>query len=393
VRFFALSFGCIVGSGWVVVLGDWLKACGPAGVVLGMLAGGSVMLANSGAYAELIARYPMAGGEFVFAQKVFGNRTAFLVGWFWTLSLIAVAVFEATALAWLLETLVPAMKGPTLYVSLDTPVTADALGVALIGTMLVAIANYRGGLSAATLQTILSFVFLALAVLIILLGFALGSFSNLEPLVHGDHAKPWWLGALWIFAIAPLFLNGFQSVAQTVEERAENVSFARVAASMVLALLGGMGFYGLVTLAAASAQPWQSLLDRPMVTAAAFANLLPHHVLSVLVLVAAALSVVRVWNGVTIWTARLLMAQARAGFLPAWLGATHKHHGSPTAAVIFVAICTAGVHCSEEAPSFRWSTWHRCASPAIWYLSASRLCACAQHMKLRFCRTARLAVC
>jgi hypothetical protein len=24
VRIFALSFGCIVGSGWVVVLGDWL---------------------------------------------------------------------------------------------------------------------------------------------------------------------------------------------------------------------------------------------------------------------------------------------------------------------------------------------------------------------------------
>ena len=47
IRFFALSFGCIVGSGWVVVLGDWLRPCGPAGVVIGMCAGGSVMLANS----------------------------------------------------------------------------------------------------------------------------------------------------------------------------------------------------------------------------------------------------------------------------------------------------------------------------------------------------------
>jgi amino acid transporter len=78
-----------------------------------------------------------------------------------------------------------------------------------------------------------------------------------------------------------------------------------------------------------------------MATAAAFAHLLPHHMLSVLVLAAAALSVARLWNGVTIWAARLLMAQARAGFLPAWLGAAHEHHGSPTTAVIFVAICTA----------------------------------------------------
>ena len=46
------------------------------------------MLANSGAYAELIARYPVAGGEFVFARAVFGDRTGFFVGWLWTLSLI-----------------------------------------------------------------------------------------------------------------------------------------------------------------------------------------------------------------------------------------------------------------------------------------------------------------
>ena len=110
---------------------------------------------------------------------------------------------------------------------------------------------------------------------------------------------------------------------------------------MAFALLVGIGFYCLVTLAAASAQPWQTVLDRPMVTAAAFANLLPHHALSILVLVAATFSVVRVWNGVAIWTSRLLMAQARAGFLPAWLGATHERHGSPTTAVIFVAVSTA----------------------------------------------------
>src|SRR5215469_15733527 len=107
IQIFALSFGCIIGSGWVVVLGEWLRACGPAGVALGMLAGGGVMLANSGAYAELIARFPVAGGEFTFVRQVFGDRAAFMVGWLWTLSLLAVVAFEATALPWLLEALVP----------------------------------------------------------------------------------------------------------------------------------------------------------------------------------------------------------------------------------------------------------------------------------------------
>jgi amino acid transporter len=341
IRFFALSFGCIVGSGWVVVLGDWLRSCGPLGVVFGMLAGCSVMLANSGAYAELISRFPVAGGEFVFAQRLFGDRAAFFVGWLYALSLIAVVAFEATALPWILETLVPAIKGPTLYTSLDSPVSADSLLIGLSGTTIIAVMNYCGTRKAATLQTALSFAFLVLAVLLVILGFALGSFGNLRPMVLGDHGKPWWVGALWIFATAPLFLNGFQSVAQTVEARAENVTFPRIAASMALALAVSVAFYCLVTLAAASAQPWQTLLDRPMATAAAFGGLTPHHALATLVLVAAALSVARVWNGVSIWAARLLVAQARAGFLPAVFGAVNERDGSPTFSVIFVAICTA----------------------------------------------------
>jgi basic amino acid/polyamine antiporter, APA family len=341
VRFFAVSFGCIVGSGWVIVLGDWLKAAGPGGVVLGMLVGGTVLLANSGAYAELIARYPKAGGEFLFARHVFGDRTAFLVGWLSTLSLLAVVAFEATALPWVLETLVPQIKGRTLYVALQVPVTLDALLIGFGGTIVVALLNFRGVRSAASMQTILSFAFLALAVLIVALGFAYGSFHNLAPLLYTAAGKPWWVGCLWIFAITPFFLNGFQSVAQTVEERDASVTFARVAASMALALTVSIGFYCLVTLAAASAQPWQTLINQPLATAAAFDTLLPHHLLSALVLITAALAIVRVWNGAAIWTARLLMAQARAGFLPARLGAVHERYGSPAGAVIFVGICNA----------------------------------------------------
>jgi amino acid transporter len=325
----------------VVVLGDWLRACGPAGVVFGMLAGCSVMLANSGAYAELISRYPVAGGEFVFARRLFGDRTAFLVGWLYTLSLISVVAFEATALPWILETLVPAIKGPTLYTSLGSAVTADALLIGLSGAAVVALMNHFGARSAATMQTVLSFAFFVLAILLVALGFALGSTDNLRPWVLGDHGKPWWVGSLWIFATAPLFLNGFQSVAQTVEERTENVTFPRIAASMALALLVSVVFYSLITLAAATAQPWQSLLGRPLATAAAFGALLPHQALSTLVLVAAALSVARMWNGVSIWITKLLVAQARAGFLPAPFGAVNERRGSATFSVIFVALCTA----------------------------------------------------
>src|SRR5262249_27223907 len=151
--------------------------------------------------------------------------------------------------------------------------------------------------------------FVALAALIVVLGLSLGSPANLKPLVSGNGTNPWWVGSLWIFATATFFLNGFQAVAQTAGERSWEVNFALVARSMVLALLIAIAFYCLVTLAAASAQPWKTLLQRPLATAAAFENLLPGRLLSILVLVTAAISIVRVWNGVALWATRLLMAQ------------------------------------------------------------------------------------
>jgi len=324
-----------------VVLGEWLRACGPAGVALGMLAGGGIMLANSGAYAELIARFPVAGGEFTFVRQVFGDRAAFMVGWLWTLSLLAVVAFEATALPWLLEALMPRLRGPVLYTSLNVPVSADALAIGLTGTIVIAVLNYRGIRSAATFQSVLAIAFMVLAFVIVGAGIALGSWHNTEPLVSGAQGRPWWMGSLWIFAITPFFLNGFQSVAQTVEERGARVTFASIARTMALAIVIAIGFYCLITFAAASASPWQSLIDRPLATAAAFEALLPGRILAILVLTAATLSVVRVWNGAAIWATRLLLAQARAGFLPTAIATVHPRTGAPAGAVMFVAICNA----------------------------------------------------
>ncbi|MBL8266292.1 MAG: hypothetical protein JNL55_07920, partial [Steroidobacter sp.] len=66
-QYFALAFGTIVGSAWVVVLGDWLRVAGPGGASLAFIAGALLMSLLAGVYAELSARMPEAGGEFIFA--------------------------------------------------------------------------------------------------------------------------------------------------------------------------------------------------------------------------------------------------------------------------------------------------------------------------------------
>src|SRR5258708_20713037 len=43
--------------------------------------GGAVALAGALAYAELAARRPKAGGEYVYLREAFGGLAAFLTGW------------------------------------------------------------------------------------------------------------------------------------------------------------------------------------------------------------------------------------------------------------------------------------------------------------------------
>ena len=52
-QYLALGFGTMIGSAWVILLGDWLGEAGPGGAVLGFLAGGVVVMIVGACYAEL----------------------------------------------------------------------------------------------------------------------------------------------------------------------------------------------------------------------------------------------------------------------------------------------------------------------------------------------------
>lgn len=113
--FFALSFGTIVGSAWLAVLGHWLSSAGPGGALLGFVLGATVVLLIAFCYGELAARLPHAGGEFLYALRGIGERAAFAVGWFLTLDAIAVSAFEGIVLAMFVTQLLPNIAGPLLY--------------------------------------------------------------------------------------------------------------------------------------------------------------------------------------------------------------------------------------------------------------------------------------
>jgi amino acid transporter len=343
-QFFALAIGVIIGSGWVVLIGDLLKVGGLGGTIAGFAIGGIIMMLVAAAYGEVTSKIPLAGGEFIFAYKVFGPLAGFAVGWFVTLYLVTSVAFEAISLAAILQTLVPALRGPTLYMLLGYPVTMGGVSIGVAGVALITFLNYRDVRLVVRFQSVVTYGFLAVAFGVVVLGISLGKVANLHPLFVEGSGKSPWVGAFWIFATSAYFLTGFQAIPQAIEERAEGVSSKTVLRLMVLSVATAALFLCLVVLAVGMAAPWEQTSAEPMTTAVALSRLGPGHILATVVLIAAAASLLKTWNALALMVGRLLMAQARENILPAWLAAVHPVHKTPAAASLLVGGLTlAGI--------------------------------------------------
>ncbi len=338
--YFALAFGAIVGSGWVVVLGDWLRAAGPGGTVVGFLAGALVTAIIVMCYGELASRFPTAGAEFMYTFETLGARPAFLVGWFITLYAVAVCAFEAIALGWLVRTLLPAVSLGTAYTIADTPVTWDGLGIGTTAALLIGVLHYRGASSAISFQNVVTYAFIAVSTVVILCGLSFGSLANVRPVFSPAIAgRSLWSGIFWIFSTCAFFLAGWQAAFHAIEERRSSVSTSQVVGSAVAAVAGAALFYSAIVVSAACTVPWLSLIDKELPAAAAFAAI-GNGVLGTVILAAAVASITKTWTAVAWIASRVLFAQARHGLLPRSLATTDSRSGAPKRAIIVVTVLT-----------------------------------------------------
>jgi len=338
--FFSLAFGAIVGSGWVVLLGDWLKAAGPGGASLGFLAGALVMVLVALCYGELAARSTAAGGEFLYTLETFGRFPAFLVGWFLTLYSVAICAFEAIALAWMLRAVAPMIALPAAYHVGSSAVAWDALLVGVGGALGIAALHGRGAAAAIRFQSAVTYGFIALSVFLIVLGLCAGNARNLEPLFAAPANSSWSAGACWVFATCAYFLNGWQAAIHAIEERRANLSPRHIIVCVVAAIAASALFYCGIILSSASIMPWQRLAILDLPAAAAFRSIGPHGIFGTVVLVAAVISLAKTWSAMTWMSSRLIFAQARCGLLPQWLAQVDPSTGVPRRALWVVSAFT-----------------------------------------------------
>jgi basic amino acid/polyamine antiporter, APA family len=141
---------------------------------------GGMALAGALSYGELAARYPEAGGGYVYLREIYGRRLAFLYGW---KCLLVMDPGITAALA----------SGLAAYVSYLVPLSPLGLRAVAVGAIaLAALINIRGSaLSGRVLQG-LTFLKLGALAAIVLLAFGLGrgDWSHFVPLVERHPGAP-----------------------------------------------------------------------------------------------------------------------------------------------------------------------------------------------------------
>ncbi len=341
-QFLSLGFGTMIGSAWVILLGNWLGEAGPGGAVLGFIGGALVVMTIGACYAELTALLPEAGSEFIYAHRVYGRGVAFTVGWFLILYLVSVTVFEAIALAWIAELLIPAWKSAALYSAFGSSITAEMLLVGIGAALVIFALNFMGTQVAVTSHSILTYGFLLVVLCILGALLAHGRVENMHPLFATTNGKPWWMGTGGIFAFCAYALNGFQAIPQAIEERSGSTRLRTIGIIIIASIAAAAVFYCLVIVAASVATPWRTLVAAPLPMIAAAATL-PHGDTFVLILlIATAVSLVKAWNGVFMMAVRLTVAMARAGYIPPALARLQPRVGSPAAALALIAALNIG---------------------------------------------------
>jgi len=341
-HYLGLGIGSIIGVGWVVVAGDWLVRGGPLGAILGFVLGGLLLIFIGLCYAELTPAIPVAGGEVAFAYKAFGSGISFLTGWFLSFAYIAICPFEAVAIGWIIEYLIPGLKLKPLYVFGGNPVSLVSIGAGVIASVFIIGINYLGVKNSARFQAITtSLIFVCVAIFTVV-AVVKGDFSNMTPLFAGGGGTSIAvLGSLIaILGIVPFYYSGFDTIPQGAEESGRKLDPRHLGRAIIVSILIGAAFYGVVILALSVCMPWKEILKFDLPTANAFRVAFGYDWAAKLVLLAAFFGLITSFNGFFIASTRVVFASGRGGLLPKWFGDVDEKHQTPKNAILFVGLLT-----------------------------------------------------
>ena len=335
-NYFALGFGTMIGTGWVVLMDDWLGRGGPLGAMLGFALGGILLLPVGYTYGQWVRRLPDAAGEAAYTAEVFPPFVGYLTGWIMLLAYLIVCPWEAVAVGKLAAYLFPQLDAIELYRVAGVPVFLPRLLLGLLLTLFLGYLNYRGIRASATFQNwATSAVLLVFFVMVVISGRS-GAAAHLRPLF--SHAPL--VSVLLTLQIVPYFVTGFESVPKVAEEAHPGFPSGDFFKAIAMALLVGAGFYVFVIGAVSYIAPWQGLLGQRFATAIAFEQGAHSVAIARVILAISLVGLLQVFNGNFVAATRLLFAYGRRKTISPVFAKVQPIYQTPTAAILAVSAAT-----------------------------------------------------
>jgi basic amino acid/polyamine antiporter, APA family len=340
VEYFTFGFGSMVGVGWVVLIDDWLSRGGPGGAMLGFLAGGLLLLPVALTYGRLVRDIPDAGSEIAYAEGVFPRSVSFAAGWTMVLAYAIVCPWEAVAIGNLLARVFPGMNSLPLYALAGKTIYAPRLFVGLLLTAMIAAVNLRGMRVSGLFQDVATFGLLAIFAVFTALGFLEGDASNWQPLFARPGVAGAWLSVFLVLQIVPYFMTGFESVGKGSEEARPGFDSRHFGRAILLAACVGCLFYVTIVAVVSFVFPWKALVAGHLGTEAAFEKAFGSRLLARVIVFAAFLSLLKIFNGNFVASTRLLFGIGRRGLVHPALARVDALHGTPRNAIFLMALLT-----------------------------------------------------
>jgi amino acid transporter len=334
-------------------------------------------------YGQLVRTMPDAAGEIAYTAAVFPRSISFATGWMMLLAYYIVCPWEAVAIGRIASYIFPAMNSFELYRVAGKPVFLPHLVIGLALTALLTAMNYRGIRMRASFQNMTTFGTIALVATFIIAGLRHGSVQNLQPLFSASAP----VSILLVLQIVPYFMTGFESIGKASEEASSQFQSRRFLLAIMTAMLVGIGFYVSVIAATAYVAPWQNLVHERFATAVAFERAVGTRWIVSVIMSAAVLSLLEVFNGNFVAATRLLFALGRRGLADSRLGYVHPDNRTPAVAVVSIGLFTAACMFAGESILVPIAEVGSLASALGW------MAACASYLRMKpgpFGRTAAI---
>jgi Amino acid transporters len=334
-----VAFGAMIGWGWVVSSGQWIRSGGVIGTVLGFVIGGIMIYFVGLTYAELTTAMPKCGGEQVFSFMAFGPTGSYICIWALILSYLGVVCYEACSFPTILQYLFPQIYQGYMYTIAGYDVYASWVAVGALMAAFIVLINIRGTKKSAVMQTVFTLAIAGVGILLLAGSVVNGDAANIETQAfQGTGASGVLENVARIAIMTPFFFFGFDVIPQAAEEI--RVPLKKLGKLMILSIVLAVAFYTMVVLAIGLVMDQNDVADSlsktGLVTADAMEKAFSSPVMSKVLIIGGLCGIITSWNSFLIGGSRALYAMSDTKMVPGVFSKIHPRFQSPVNALLFI---------------------------------------------------------